>query len=82
MARADASIPDLARVHTLCRYYDLPFCQPVSPDKESENLGEVLAGDRIESSDYELIMGKNEYCKVTVHNRAGEGLLFYRLLFL
>jgi transmembrane 9 superfamily protein 2/4 len=53
------------------RYYDLPFCQPVSPDRESENLGEVLAGDRIESSDYELIMGKNEYCKVLCRKEYG-----------
>lgn len=32
--------------------------------EESENLGEILAGDRIESSDYVLIFGKNETCKV------------------
>ncbi len=35
--------------------------------KESENLGEILAGDRIESSDYELIFGKKEVCKVLCH---------------
>ncbi len=32
--------------------------------KESENLGEILAGDRIENSDYELLFGKEEVCKI------------------
>ena len=55
------------------RYYDLPFCQPTKVEKESENLGEILAGDRIESSDYELLMGKNEQCKVLCVTEYGVG---------
>lgn len=46
------------------RYYELPFCKPTDVKKESENLGEILAGDRIESSDYELFFGKKESCKL------------------
>jgi hypothetical protein len=62
-----ASACHLSRVPValpLCRYYDLPFCTPRVLKKESENLGEILAGDRIESSDYELLFGKDEFCKV------------------
>eukprot|EP00505_MAST-04D_sp_SCG-Rhode-Island_P001055 Stramenopile-MAST_4_protein_1055 len=47
------------------KYYSLKFCEPDGGIKDmAENLGEVLSGDRIENSKYELIMGKNEYCKV------------------
>ena len=53
------------------QYYDLPFCKPTKVDQESENLGEILAGDRIQSSDYELIMGKNEQCKVLCRMQYG-----------
>ena len=46
------------------KYYSLKFCEPEGGVKDmAENLGEVLSGDRIENSPYELIMGKNEYCK-------------------
>lgn len=46
------------------RYYDLPFCKPEHPQEVSENLGEILAGDRIESSDYELKMGQDKFCSI------------------
>lgn len=46
------------------RYYDLPFCAPEEVVEDSENLGEYLAGDRIENSMYELFTKRNEYCKV------------------
>ena len=32
--------------------------------KVAENLGELLSGDSIESSPYELYMKKDEFCKV------------------
>lgn len=35
-------------------YYSLPFCQPLEIEEASENLGEVLSGDRIETSKYEV----------------------------
>jgi transmembrane 9 superfamily protein 2/4 len=34
-------------------YYTLPFCRP-HIHQESENLGEVLSGDRIENSVYKV----------------------------
>jgi transmembrane 9 superfamily protein 2/4 len=45
-------------------YYELPFCKPGSIRDSAENLGEILRGDRIENSLYELKMGKEESCKV------------------
>ena len=45
-------------------YYSLPFCQPVNLVNQAENLGEVLRGDKIMSSDYALKIGIEESCKV------------------
>ncbi|KAJ1772675.1 hypothetical protein IW140_002625 [Coemansia sp. RSA 1813] len=46
-------------------YYDLPFvCKPTTVHRPWLNIGEVLRGDRIASSDYELLMGVNSTCKV------------------
>lgn len=47
-------------------YYNLPIhCRPASGIKyKSENLGEILRGDRIVNTGYELFMLKNEACKV------------------
>ncbi|KAJ2396766.1 hypothetical protein GGI23_003782 [Coemansia sp. RSA 2559] len=45
-------------------YYDLPFvCKPTTVHRPWLNIGEVLRGDRIASSDYELLMGVNATCK-------------------
>ncbi|KAF3094064.1 hypothetical protein TWF706_008606 [Orbilia oligospora] len=46
-------------------YSELPFiCKPKRGVKNvGLNLGEVLRGDRIVESDYELVMGKTELCK-------------------
>lgn len=53
-------------------YYDLPFVCPPSGKKHagyhsgrsvSLNLGEVLRGDRIMTSDYDLIMGQDQECQ-------------------
>jgi transmembrane 9 superfamily member 2/4 len=45
-------------------YYRLPFCQPANgPKMDNENLGEFLAGDRIESSPYLLKMKTEMYCE-------------------
>lgn len=42
-------------------YYSLPFCKPQEGVKDSaENLGELLMGDRIESSPYRFKMFTNE----------------------
>ena len=45
-------------------YYSLPYCQPVSVKLEGENVGEALAGDRIENSVYQLDMKKDTKCEV------------------
>lgn len=45
-------------------YYKLPFCEPENGAKmDNENLGEFLAGDRIESSPYVLKMKKEMFCQ-------------------
>ncbi len=37
------------------RYYDLPFCKPEGGVKDMiDNLGEILVGDRIENSRYDI----------------------------
>lgn len=38
-------------------YYSLPFCRPDKILKVNENLGEVLRGDRIENSPYQVRRG-------------------------
>merc|ERR1719231_461432 len=45
-------------------YYALPFCQPAEIINAAENLGEVLRGDRIENSLYQLFMNVEESCKI------------------
>ncbi|KAF9351970.1 hypothetical protein BGX26_010116 [Mortierella sp. AD094] len=47
-------------------YADLPFLcdKPKDAKKAWLNLGEVLRGDRISTSDYELVVGKDIPCKI------------------
>jgi transmembrane 9 superfamily protein 2/4 len=48
-------------VHTQLpyKYYSLPFCKPKGGIQDkAENLGEILLGDRIENSDYEVLFLK------------------------
>ena len=40
------------------------LCCPVQVENTAENLGEVLSGDRIENSMYQLRMKKVDYCRV------------------
>lgn len=35
-------------------YYSIPYCRPSKIVPNAENLGEVLRGDRIENSPYEV----------------------------
>ena len=44
-------------------YYYLNFCKPDKVTKRPENLGQILQGDRVENSPYEILMNKNETCK-------------------
>jgi transmembrane 9 superfamily protein 2/4 len=55
-------------------YYRLPFCTPDGgPEMDNENLGEFLAGDRIESSPYYLLMKKDMYCEQLCISNMGRG---------
>jgi transmembrane 9 superfamily protein 2/4 len=55
-------------------YYRLPFCQPAGgPEMDNENLGEFLAGDRIESSPYVMEMKKEVYCNQLCVSNLGRG---------
>ncbi|KAM2020999.1 hypothetical protein ACFX16_043071 [Malus domestica] len=45
-------------------YYSLPYCQPERIVDSIENLGEVLRGDRIESSPYVFSMRESQMCKI------------------
>uniref|UniRef100_A0A383W0F6 Transmembrane 9 superfamily member n=1 Tax=Tetradesmus obliquus TaxID=3088 RepID=A0A383W0F6_TETOB len=46
------------------QYYSLPYCRPEKIVPFAENLGEVLRGDRIENSLYQIHMRVDEQCKV------------------
>ena len=37
-------------------YYSIPYCKPEVVKSSAENLGEVLRGDRIENSLYEVCL--------------------------
>jgi len=62
----DLKVNRIMSVHTQLPYlyYSLPFCQPEKIVDKSESLGEILRGDRIESSPYDIKALKNENCKV------------------
>ncbi|EEB16936.1 conserved hypothetical protein [Pediculus humanus corporis] len=51
-------------------YYSLPFCLPKNGTLvyKSENLGEVLRGDRITNTPYEVSMGENIECRLLCHS--------------
>lgn len=65
-------------------FYDLPFICPPTGQKHAGyvsgrgvtlNLGEVLRGDRITASDYDLVMGQDEECKfVCAHEADRKGI--------
>ena len=45
-------------------YYALPFCKPDKIEYAAENLGEILTGNSIENSPYEISFLKEETCKL------------------
>ena len=47
-------------------YYSLPFCKPKSGNLvyKSENLGEILRGDRIVNTAYVVHMNNDVQCKI------------------
>jgi len=55
-------------------YYKFPFCQPEGgPKMDNENLGEFLAGDRIESTPYLLKMRQDMFCEQLCISNMGRG---------
>uniref|UniRef100_A0A7S4BFB6 Transmembrane 9 superfamily member n=1 Tax=Chrysotila carterae TaxID=13221 RepID=A0A7S4BFB6_CHRCT len=65
-ARVDLKVNKLTSTKTQLPYewYSLPFCRPAEVVTMAENLGEVMRGDKIENSPYEIHMHKEETCKV------------------
>merc|ERR1719464_1113629 len=45
-------------------YYALPFCRPNHITEAAENLGEILSGDQIETSAYEVSMKIPLHCNI------------------
>ncbi|KAG8131416.1 putative Transmembrane 9 superfamily member protein, partial [Naja naja] len=45
-------------------YYSLPFCRPVKIKYKAENLGEVLRGDRIVNTPFQVSMNVEKKCEV------------------
>ena len=44
-------------------YYKLGICKPERIQKVEDTLGEIISGEKIYQSSYEIFMGKDEYCK-------------------
>lgn len=63
----------MTSIHTQLpyEYYSLPFCLPKSGSNsihyKSENLGEVLRGDRIVNTPYVVKMAENLPCTLLCH---------------
>jgi len=62
----ELKVNKLTSTHTQMpfQYYSLPFCKPDTIIYKSENLGEILRGDRIENSLYKLNMNVTVPCRV------------------
>jgi len=62
----DLKLNKLASTKTQLPYewYSLPFCRPAKVEHVAENLGEILRGDRIENSPFNIAMNVEESCKV------------------
>lgn len=62
----EIKVNDLESPKTAVNYdfYSLPFCAPDQIEAVSENLGEILSGDDIQNSAFELSMLQPESCKI------------------
>jgi hypothetical protein len=65
-AKVDMKVNKLTSTKTQLpyEYYRMPYCKPETIENVAENLGEVLRGDRIVNSLYDLRMGVDETCKI------------------
>eukprot|EP00929_Paragymnodinium_shiwhaense_P040893 TRINITY_DN21278_c0_g1_i1.p1 TRINITY_DN21278_c0_g1~~TRINITY_DN21278_c0_g1_i1.p1 ORF type:complete len:622 (-),score=101.65 TRINITY_DN21278_c0_g1_i1:157-2022(-) len=64
-AKVEVRVNSLTSVKTQLPYgyYRLPYCKPLKVQQRAENLGEILTGDEIENSPYEVNMLVNASCK-------------------
>lgn len=67
----DVKAVKMTSIHTQLpyEYYSLPFCLPKngSLQYKTENLGEVLRGDRIVNTPYDVRMAENVQCSLLCH---------------
>ncbi|KAJ1618009.1 hypothetical protein T492DRAFT_892772 [Pavlovales sp. CCMP2436] len=65
-AKVDMKVNKLTSTRTQLpyEYYRMPYCKPAAIEDVAINLGEVLRGDRLANSMYELRMGVDETCKL------------------
>ncbi|KAG8222964.1 hypothetical protein J437_LFUL000259 [Ladona fulva] len=70
-ARIEVRAVKMTSTHTQLpyEYYSLPFCLPKNGTfiYKSENLGEVLRGDRIVNTPYEVRMAEDVGCRLLCH---------------
>ncbi|XP_041968670.1 transmembrane 9 superfamily member 4 isoform X2 [Aricia agestis] len=71
--RIEVRAVKMTSIHTQLpyEYYSLPLCLPKNGTilYKSENLGEVLRGDRIVNTPYEVNMAENIKCKLLCHKK-------------
>ncbi|CAH2104508.1 unnamed protein product [Euphydryas editha] len=71
--RIEVKAVKMTSIHTQLpyEYYSLPLCIPKNGTflDKSENLGEVLRGDRIVNTPYEVHMAENIKCKLLCHKQ-------------
>lgn len=71
--RIEVKAVKMTSIHTQLpyEYYSLPFCLPKNGTfvYKSENLGEVLRGDRIVNTPYEVHMAENIKCRLLCHQK-------------
>ncbi|XP_076290294.1 transmembrane 9 superfamily protein member 4 [Lasioglossum baleicum] len=68
--KIDVKAVKMTSTHTQLpyEYYSIPLCRPKSVFVyKSENLGEVLRGDRIVNTPYEVTMAEDVNCKLLCH---------------
>merc|ERR1719291_1116453 len=65
-ATVDLKVNKLTSVKTQLpyRYYVLPYCMPKEIHVAAENLGEILLGDSIENSMFDIKMNVNASCAI------------------
>jgi len=64
--KVDLKVNDVSSIKTYLpfRYYKFPFCQPPKIEDAAENLGEILSGNQIENSPYDIRMAQNKTCQL------------------